>query len=214
MKSVEPSFRSLSRDERRERILWAAKHVMLEKGVEEASMDDVAAAAGTTKPTVYAHFGSKDELFAAVVELIKGLFLGKLKSPEAYGSDPVEAVALFCARFVELSCWRDAVAYQRVTLAAAARTPGISAAVYDALFAGASRSLSVYLRAHKLTRTPDRDAELVLAAACWTPVMRHLFGVEPPNPEPPSESQPGARADLKRIRETVALVASRWKTGG
>ena len=44
-------------------------------------MDDVAACAGTTKPTVYAHFKSKDELFKAVVELIKGLFLGKLQSP-------------------------------------------------------------------------------------------------------------------------------------
>ena len=99
MTRVEPQFRSLSRDERRERILWAAKRVMLEKGLDEASMDDVAAQAGTTKPTIYAHFKSKDELFRAVVEFIKGMFLGKLRSPEAYAAEPVEAVALFCARF-------------------------------------------------------------------------------------------------------------------
>jgi len=72
----EPRFRSLSRDERRERILWAAKRVLLEKGLDEASMDDVAACAGTTKPTVYAHFKSKDELFSAVVEYVRGLFQG------------------------------------------------------------------------------------------------------------------------------------------
>src|SRR5271154_2516131 len=95
----EPPFRSLSRAERRERIVWAAKRVLLEKGFDEASMDDVAACAGTTKPTVYAHFKSKDELFNAVVELIKGLFLGKLRSPDVYADEPVEAVALFCGRF-------------------------------------------------------------------------------------------------------------------
>ncbi|MDE2508625.1 MAG: helix-turn-helix transcriptional regulator, partial [Planctomycetota bacterium] len=71
-----PRFRSLSRDERRDRIVWAAKRVFLELGLDAASMDDVAARAGTTKPTVYAHFKSKDELFSAVVHLIKGLFLG------------------------------------------------------------------------------------------------------------------------------------------
>jgi hypothetical protein len=43
-----------------------------------------------------------------VVELIKGLFLGKLRSPDAYAAEPV---ALFCGRFVELTCWREAVGY-------------------------------------------------------------------------------------------------------
>src|SRR5215471_21050066 len=109
----EKPFRSLARGERRDRIVWAAKRVFLELGLEAASMDDVADRAGTTKPTVYAHFKSKDELFAAVVEFIKGLFLGKLRGPDAYASEPVEAVSLFCGRFVELLCWQDAVGYQR-----------------------------------------------------------------------------------------------------
>src|ERR1700748_534951 len=113
---------------------------MLEKGLDEASMDALAARAGTTKPTVYAHFQSKDELFAAVVEFIKEKFLGMLRSPQDYAADPVEAVALFCRRFVELACWRDAVGYQRVTLAAAARSPAIARAVYDTVYAGACQS--------------------------------------------------------------------------
>ena len=77
----EPQYRSLSRAERRERIVWAAKLEMLENGLDEASMDDIAARAGTTKPTIYAHFKSKDELFAAVVEFIKEKFLGMLAAP-------------------------------------------------------------------------------------------------------------------------------------
>jgi AcrR family transcriptional regulator len=211
MPPKEPPFRSLSRNERRNRIIWAAKRVMLEKGLDEASMDDVAACAGTTKPTVYAHFKSKDELFGAVVDFVREAFLGKLKRPDAYGDEPVEAIALFCARFVELACWRDAVGYQRVTLAAAARSPAIARAVYDTLFAGTCRSLAAYLRASKLTRNPELDAELVLSAATGGPVIRHLYGVIEPSAELPSDETVGTRIDMKRIRDAVRLVASNWK---
>jgi AcrR family transcriptional regulator len=211
MNREEPQFRSLSRDERRERILWAAKRVMLEKGLDEASMDDVADQAGTTKPTVYAHFKSKDELFKAVVELIKGLFLAKLRSPDAYAAEPVEAVALFCGRLVELVCWRDAVGYQRVALAAAARSPAIARAVYETLYAEACRRLADYLRTRKLTRSPEQHAEMLLSAATGGPVIRHLYGVDEPCVEVPGDESLGTRVDLKRIREAVKLIASKWK---
>jgi AcrR family transcriptional regulator len=205
-------FRSLSRDERRERILWAAKRVILEKGLDEASMDDVAACAGTTKPTVYAHFKSKDELFAAVVAYIRGLFLGKLRSPDVYAAEPVEAIALFCGRFLELVCWRDAIGYQRVALAAAGRSPAIARAVYDTVFAEACRVLAAYLRTRKLTRSPEQHAELLLAAATGGPVIRHLYGVDDSCPDPPGNETVGTRVDLKRIRDAVTLIASKWKT--
>jgi AcrR family transcriptional regulator len=212
MMSEEPQFRSLPRDERRDRIVQAAKWVMLEKGLEASSMEDVAARAGTTKPTVYAHFKSKDELFSAVVEMIEGLFLGKLRSPEVYADEPVEAVALFCGRFVELVCWRDAVGYQRVTLAAAARSPAIARAVYDTLYADACRSLAAYLRTRKLTRSPEQHAELLLSATTGGPVIRHLCGVDDPCADLPDDEIVGTRVDMKRIREAVKLIASKWKT--
>jgi AcrR family transcriptional regulator len=211
MSSDEPQFRSLSRDERQDRILRAAKVVLLEKGLDAASMDDVAARAGTTKPTVYAHFNSKDELFRAVVEYIKGLFLGKLRSPDVYAAEPVEAVALFCGRFVELVCWRDAVGYQRVALAAAGRSPALARAVYDTLYVEACRSLAAYLRSRKLTRSPEQDAELLLSAATGGPVIRHLYGVDDPSADPPGHETVGTGVDMKRIREAVKLIASKWK---
>jgi AcrR family transcriptional regulator len=206
----EAPFRSLSRDGRRERIVWAAKRVFLEKGLDETSMDDVAARAGTTKPTVYAHFKSKDNLFAAVVELIKGLFHGKLRSPDVYAAEPAEAVALFCGRFLELLCWTDGVGYQRVALAAAARAPATAKAVYDTVFAEACRSLAAYLRTRKLVRGPEQHAELLLSAATGGPVIRHLYGVDEPSPDLPDDERIGTRVDMKRIRETVKLVASAW----
>jgi AcrR family transcriptional regulator len=51
----------------RQNILTAARETFLSEGF-DASMDTVAASAGTTKATVYKHFGNKETLFIAVVE--------------------------------------------------------------------------------------------------------------------------------------------------
>ena len=48
-------------------ILDAACAVFASEGFDRANMATIAARAGTTKPTLYARFGSKDELFAAAV---------------------------------------------------------------------------------------------------------------------------------------------------
>ncbi|HNX24362.1 MAG TPA: TetR/AcrR family transcriptional regulator [Spirochaetota bacterium] len=59
---------------RTEEILIAAQKVMLAKGYNGATMDDIAAEAGLTKPTVYQYFKTKDELFVQLVEpLIQSL---------------------------------------------------------------------------------------------------------------------------------------------
>jgi AcrR family transcriptional regulator len=45
----------------------AAVAAFSERGYHNASMDEIAAAAGISKPAVYAHFGSKDELYVECV---------------------------------------------------------------------------------------------------------------------------------------------------
>ncbi|MCG7625108.1 TetR/AcrR family transcriptional regulator [Epibacterium sp. Ofav1-8] len=53
-------------------ILAAAERVFLKHGFLSASMDEVAEQAGMSKQTVYAHFGSKEALFRAVVVAMTG----------------------------------------------------------------------------------------------------------------------------------------------
>jgi TetR/AcrR family transcriptional repressor of mexJK operon len=65
-KSVPPGRAGLS-DKKRQAILRGGKAVFLKSGFGGASMDQVAAAAGVSKMTVYRHFGSKEELFAGVI---------------------------------------------------------------------------------------------------------------------------------------------------
>jgi AcrR family transcriptional regulator len=48
-------------------VLQAAGKVFAERGFAAASLDQVAAAAGFTKGAVYSNFGSKDELFLALM---------------------------------------------------------------------------------------------------------------------------------------------------
>lgn len=51
-----------------DRMLDAAASVFAAEGFTSASMTTIAASAETTKPTLYARFGSKEELFGAAVE--------------------------------------------------------------------------------------------------------------------------------------------------
>ena len=50
---------------KRAAILDAAKRLFVEQGHDGVSMDQIAAAAGVSKLTVYSHFGDKDALFSA-----------------------------------------------------------------------------------------------------------------------------------------------------
>src|SRR3954465_1412219 len=67
-----------------EAILDAATAVFAAEGYARANMDTIAARAGATKPTLYARFGSKDELFAAAVR--REYALRKAALFEAYGA--------------------------------------------------------------------------------------------------------------------------------
>src|SRR5689334_2408675 len=58
----------MARPARRDQLLDVAQRVFTERGYAPTSMDDVAEAAGVTKPVLYDHFGSKDGLLAAVIE--------------------------------------------------------------------------------------------------------------------------------------------------
>jgi TetR/AcrR family transcriptional repressor of mexJK operon len=49
------------------RLLEVATHLFMERGFDGTSIDAVAEAAGISKPTVYAHYHDKRDLFAAVL---------------------------------------------------------------------------------------------------------------------------------------------------
>ena len=52
---------------RRRQLLEVARRVFAERGFHDASMNDIAIAAGVTKPVLYQHFASKRELFSELL---------------------------------------------------------------------------------------------------------------------------------------------------
>ena len=58
----------LPRDQRRAQLLDAANEVFTSKGYHAAAMDDIAEAAGVSKPVLYQHFPSKLDLYLALLD--------------------------------------------------------------------------------------------------------------------------------------------------
>lgn len=57
----------MTRSDRAAQLVEIAEALIAERGVAATSMEDVAEAAGVTKPIVYDHFGSKDGLLCALI---------------------------------------------------------------------------------------------------------------------------------------------------
>ena len=54
--------------ERREQLLDVGRTLFAERGFDGTSVEEIAAAAGVSKPVVYEHFGGKEGLYAVVVD--------------------------------------------------------------------------------------------------------------------------------------------------
>jgi len=54
--------------ERREQLIDVGRALFAEKGFEAVSIEEIAASAKVSKPVVYEHFGSKDGLYAVIVD--------------------------------------------------------------------------------------------------------------------------------------------------
>jgi AcrR family transcriptional regulator len=195
-------------DELSEHILFTAKEVFLEIGFERASMDAIAERAKTSKRTLYAHFESKEKLYLAVVHLIRGLYLDKLRSPAEYAQDTSEALVQFCGRFLELLLWTPAIGMCRLAISEAERFPEGSASYYDAIFTTAHERLASFLRERlKLGPKASADAADDLIGRIVHPRLpRALFGIDKVGDDIPEKDKIRADFDLKPIRRAVAVL--------
>ena len=192
-------------DKLTEHILWIAKDVFLEMGFERTSMDVIANRAKTSKRSLYAHFKSKEKLFLAVIELVRGLFLGRLKMPGDYSEKPADALVMFCGRYLEALLYERSVQMIRVSVAETERFPEQAAQYFDVLFTQVHARLSAYL---KITfglsaRTSADAAHRLLGQVIYPRFPRALFGIDQLAERFEGEAL-AANFDLKPIRKSVA----------
>jgi AcrR family transcriptional regulator len=164
----------------RDHILWTAKTLFLETGFERASMDEIANRAKTSKRSVYSHFENKEKLFLAVIEVVRGRFLDRLKLPGDYASEPAEALTLFCQRYLEVLLYEPSIQMLRVTMSNTSRLPEGAAQHYDVMFAEVARRISVYLTERLCLAAPESAevAQRLLARLLFPLLPRALFGLE------------------------------------
>jgi AcrR family transcriptional regulator len=212
--TVEPRRRGEQRrgEELRRHILFVAKDVFLTQGYERASMDTVAAQAGTSKRSLYAHFESKDKLFLAVLDLVRELYLGRLRTPGAYAEEPLEAVTRFCGRFLQLMTWEPQVLTCRLTIAEAERLPASSRAYFDAMFTSTQDRLAAYLAEQGQLSPPEAAALAadLLARTVLPRLFRTLLNVEPPVKDNPGDAILAEDAGLTAIRQLVRASLPGW----
>ena len=75
--------------ERRDELVDATLRAIRKQG-HAVGMDEIAAAAGTSKTVFYRHFGDRSGLYAAVVSSVHAFILGNLSAPLASGLVPDE----------------------------------------------------------------------------------------------------------------------------
>ncbi|MBW8481630.1 TetR/AcrR family transcriptional regulator [Actinomadura parmotrematis] len=90
--------------ERREQLLDIGRTLFAERGLDGTSVEEIAAAAGVSKPVVYEHFGGKEGLYAVVVdrefEQLLALVTESLTSAVHYRTK-LEKAALALLEYIE-----------------------------------------------------------------------------------------------------------------
>jgi AcrR family transcriptional regulator len=100
-----------SRSDRRKRrnrqaIIEAAHRIMTEKGIDAATMYEIAEAADVASGTAYNYFSSKDELAVAVIELVMNRLGRRIEAVTHKFTDPAQVYA-FGVRQVMIAATTD-----------------------------------------------------------------------------------------------------------
>ena len=170
-------------------ILEAAQRLVAERGIDHVSIDDVAAAAGVGKGTIYRRFGDRAGLAFALLdeserqlqeELIRG------PAPLGPGAAPVERLRAFVGAYVDLL-------ERHLDLIAHAETAAAGARYRAGVYTFWHRHVALLIEA----ATPEADASVV-AHAVLAPLAGDLY-----------RHQRAAGISRARIEAVAAEVAAR-----
>ena len=184
-----PALRKRGRptaDERRRRegeILDAALGVFLKTGYGASTVDELAAAAQVTKRTIYAYYGDKAEVFAAMVRYLAAA----VSLDAARDHDTLETLA---ARIVVRVHSDELVGLHQLVIAESTRFPELALALHANGDARHVARLAEHIRAE---RGPDREplAEPLFSLLLGEKHRRRLLGIDPA----PTPAQAAAHAD-------------------
>jgi AcrR family transcriptional regulator len=151
----------LKAPERRARILEAAEQAFAARGYHSTSMDDIAAAAGITKPVLYDHFSSKLDLYTRLTEAIRDELTERGAAAMAADAPPAQRIRTGVEAFFAFVEERPAAA--RVLLFTPVGEPELVDAARE-VQAGATAALAALLVAEPdlFADAADRERRIEL----------------------------------------------------
>ncbi|MDR3464085.1 MAG: TetR/AcrR family transcriptional regulator [Beijerinckiaceae bacterium] len=106
-------------------ILAAASELFLEKGYDTVSMDAIARGAAVSKATMYAHFASKEALFAALIREECKATAERMRPPSLDDARFEACLRQIADQFIDVFLDRRALAMHRIVFAEAWRFPEV-----------------------------------------------------------------------------------------
>jgi TetR/AcrR family transcriptional regulator, mexJK operon transcriptional repressor len=120
-----------SESPKRRAILNAATELFVARGYGAVSIDAVARAADVSKATLYAHFESKDQLFATIVQVACLENIMPVDEPPDNDTTDDEALRLIGGRILRFFLRERSLAIHRLVIAESIRFPELGRAFYD-----------------------------------------------------------------------------------
>lgn len=102
--SPPPRGGRLTAQERREQLISVALPLFAQRGLDGTSIEEISAAAGVSKPVIYEHFGSKEGLYAVIVDREVQTLIGMVRDSLSVEQHPrvlVELAAIAMLTYIE-----------------------------------------------------------------------------------------------------------------
>ena len=129
--SATAELRPDSESPKRQLVLDAATSLFMAHGYGAVSMDAIARAAGVSKATLYAHFSSKDQLFATIIGEACRQNIVAINFPTDDETDVRAALTAFAGAMLRFLLEDRSLAIHRVVISESVRFPELGRAFYD-----------------------------------------------------------------------------------
>jgi TetR/AcrR family transcriptional repressor of mexJK operon len=192
---------------KREQILAAARECFIRKGFHGATIDEIVATAGVSKPTIYKVVGNKEELFAAIVKGTAEDILGELDNVEySTGPDVESNLFDFSLKYATILLCPSTLEFHRLAVSEAGRFPELGRRYFAAGPGAVEKGLAEYLGhlaadGHLQIDDLNQAAQHFWAVAFAPRRQALLFGVAEPDAPALEESvRQGLRFFMRAYR--------------
>jgi TetR/AcrR family transcriptional regulator, mexJK operon transcriptional repressor len=171
---------------KRRAILNAATELFAARGYGAVSMDAIARAADVSKATLYAHFESKDRLFATIVQ---DACLENIMPADDLSDGPTdvaEALRVIGTRILRFLLRERSLAIHRLVIAESVRFPELGRAFYDNGPVSGRKRLASWMAERPALAVPEPElaAEQFLSLLRSGLYLRATLGLGPEPTEP------------------------------